>query len=96
MTNAAWGNWTLNTNTGCLEHQAGGPYELPVYEMTNSAEILDWVFQIEEKTWASSEDIGDLVTAVREIIGRGVASGGVDHVADPKDALASRYGVQFK
>jgi hypothetical protein len=39
--------------------------------MKDSAGTLDWVFQIEEKTWASAEDVGNLVEAIVAIFGRG-------------------------
>jgi len=63
--------------------------------MTNSAQVLDWIFQIEEKTWASSQVIGDFVAAIAEILGRGVAGSGIDHSIDPKKALATKYGISF-
>ncbi len=99
MANTSWGNWTLNTTNACLEYSdpALGSmiYQVPVDEMTTSAEILDWVFQIEEKTWANSAVIGDFVTAVAEILGRGVAGGGIDRPIDPKSILTANYGIKF-
>lgn len=99
MTQTVWGRWTLNTNTACLETviaaDTGATYQVPVDELSNSAKILDWVFQVEEKTWANSADVGDLVSAVREIIGRGVASSGKDNPLDPKKILSERYGCKF-
>jgi hypothetical protein len=70
-------------------------YQIPVDEMTNSASILDWIFQVQEKTWASSSDVGDLVGAIESILGRGVAGGGVDRPIDPKVALSRKYGIVF-
>jgi len=96
MATTNWGSWTFNTTNACLEHPMGtSPYQVPVYEMTNSAEILDWIFQIEEKTWATSQVIGDFVAAIADILGRGVAGGGIDHPIDPKKILAAKYDIDF-
>jgi hypothetical protein len=96
---AQWGNWKLNTKNACLEFNDPKSnsmiYQVFVDEMTDSAQILDWIFQIEEKTWASSKDLGDLVSAVVEILGRSVASGGINHPIDPKVPLANRFGIKF-
>lgn len=94
--NTTWGGWTFNTTNACLEHPMGtSPYQVPVDEMTTSAEILDWIFQIEEKTWASSQVIGDFVAAIADILGRGVAGSGIDHPIDPKAILTAKYGIKF-
>lgn len=83
-----WGRWTLNARTVCLETLISGTtYEIPLDEMTDAAKVLDWVFQIEEKTWASNSDVGDLVTAIRSIFGRGFVGGGINNPLDPKPAL---------
>lgn len=99
MPQTQWGNWSLNTGNACLEYPGQLPdmplYQIPVDEMTNSASILDWIFQVQEKTWASSSDVGDLVGAIESILGRGVAGGGVDRPIDPKVALSRKYGIVF-
>lgn len=90
---SSWGRWTLNPNNACLETQ-NPTYQIPVDEMTSSASILDWIFQIQEKTWASSQDVGDLVEAVADILGRGVCGSGIDKTIDPKPFLR-KYGVNI-
>ena len=93
-----WGRWTFNPTTACLETEIfpGGPtYQVLADEMKDSASILDWIYQIEEKTWASSQDVGDLVSAAVEIFGRGVCSRGTDHPINPKVILTNRYGCDF-
>lgn len=94
MVNTTWGRWTFNPSNFCLETTIGatGLYQIPVDEMINSASILDWIFQVSEKTWASSQDTGDLVKAIVDLLGRGVASGGVDHPLDAKARLAMVFG----
>jgi hypothetical protein len=44
--------------------------------------ILDWVFQIEEKSWATPDDVGQLVKAIVDIFGRHVCGSGVDYPFD--------------
>lgn len=90
---SSWGSWTLNPNNACLETR-NGTYQIPVNQMTNSASILDWIFQFSEKTWASSQDVGDLVEAVTDILGRGVCGGGIDKTIDPKPSLRV-HGVKI-
>jgi hypothetical protein len=36
-------------------------YDIPLWEISNSAQILDWIYQIEEKTWAKPEEVYSLI-----------------------------------
>jgi len=91
----SFGRWTLNTKNGCLEINMSSLYQIRLEEMTNSARILDWIFQINEKTWATANDIGELIRAINYIFGRDMASGGIDRPFDAKAILNSRYGCKF-
>lgn len=93
-----WGRWTFNAETACLETDVhpGLVYQVRVDEMNTSAEILDWLFQLEEKSWVTSENLGDVVRAVADIIGRGVAGGGRDNPVDARAILTARFGCQFE
>lgn len=96
MATTKWGPWTLNTTNACLEYPLGAScYQIPVDEMTNSPQILDWIFQLNEKTWTSAADVGHFVEAVEEILGRHVAGSGIDHEIDPKKTLTNNYGIKF-
>lgn len=89
-----WGPWTIDPRDACLVYQrAGVQYFVAIDEMTDSAQILDWIFQVSEKSWASRGDVGHLVEAIEEMLGRDVAAGGIDHPIDPVEILAARYGV---
>ena len=72
MTDSSWGKWTFNPKNGCLEYPlgAGGTYEVPVSSNDDATQTLDWIFQVNEKTWASSDDLGHLVRAIYEVRGR--------------------------
>lgn len=99
MTITTWGDWQFNTSNACLEytdpHTRQMIYQVPVDEMDTSARILDWIFQIEEKTWADRTVVGDFVTATRSILGRHVAGSGIDSPIDPKRILTAKYGITF-
>ena len=94
-----WGRWTFNPRNACLEIEIvaghGVEYQVPADELKSSARILDWIYQLRDKTWATSADIGDLVQAIRDLFGRGVASGGLDHPFDPKPILTKSYRCDF-
>jgi hypothetical protein len=93
-----FGRWTFNTTTAALESEiAPGTqvtYQIPLEDMQNSAAILDWIYQVAEKTWASPADIGDLVHALEYIFGRGVCGGGVDNPIDAEGVLRKRFGIE--
>jgi hypothetical protein len=65
-----FGNWFFNKSTGTLDYTGGVQYHIRLWEMKNSAEILDWILQIEEKSWASAEDIGNLEGHCRAVRAR--------------------------
>ena len=66
-----WGNWEFAADTlHLLYKQPGGreQYNIPLRGISDSAEMLDWVFQVRMKTWISSKDIGDLVQAFDDLL----------------------------
>lgn len=94
-----FGRWTFNTKTAALETviapATGAIYQIRLEEMRNSAQTLDWIYQVAEKTWASASDIGDLVRAISYIFGRDVCSGGVDKVINTEEILSKRFGINI-
>jgi hypothetical protein len=62
-----WGNWRYNAKLLTLTHVAEH-YEIRLDECSTSAQMLDWIFQLATKTWMTSEDIGDLIHALKDII----------------------------
>lgn len=94
-----WGRWTFNPGNLCLETHltvpGGQQYQIPVDEMTSSAAVLDWIFHQEEKTYLTSEDLGDLVRAIAALVGRGICANQQDHPVPKADMVAKlqkRYG----
>lgn len=39
-------------------------YEVPLTDMTDSAQVLDWVIQVSKKTWADDAVIAGLVVGI--------------------------------
>lgn len=58
---------TLYLSASIEEHHPD--YEIDLDKCSNSARVLDWIFQIAAKGWASSEILGDLVLALDECLG---------------------------
>ena len=54
-------NWTL------VHTRNNGNYEIVLQDMTAAGPMLDWIFQVSAKTWATREDIGDLIEALDTI-----------------------------
>ena len=64
-----WGHWQLNGMA--LEYLEDGHwrYEVDLERCRTSAQILDWLCQLAEKTWITSADLGDLVRALNHLGG---------------------------
>ena len=83
-----WGNWRLNAANLTLEHVNGG-YYVDLEKMNTSAQMLDWIFQVRGKVWASDQDMGNLLTALDEIFRpqATLCSGGLDQQFDVSQHL---------
>lgn len=62
-----WGDWKLTADRGALEYEPNG-YYIEFYRMRTSAAVLDWIFQIEGKSWATPQVMADLLCAIRETV----------------------------
>jgi hypothetical protein len=73
-----WGNWRLNASNYTLEYYKAGNwwYEVDLEQCSNSAQVLDWIFQVSKKQWLSPTGLADLVKAL-------------DAVLDPQARLCS-------
>jgi hypothetical protein len=88
-----WGNWTLDTEHLTLDYE-DVTYSIRLSSMTSSAEVLDWIAQLNEKTWVSREDIGNLVQAVDDIFDLHSFCGmGRDHRINAEGFLKSRFST---
>ncbi len=92
-----WGDWYLDSEEKMLIYARKRPkgdesyrpnpdfnYCVYIDEMSNSAKTLDWIMQVANKMWATSEVVGDLVKAINDILQpqANLCSHGVDKTAD--------------
>jgi hypothetical protein len=93
-----WGNWRLDAKNLTLEHLTGDhlDYDVDLEKMNTSAEMLDWIFQVRGKAWASDQDMGDLLTALDELLKPQVnlCSGGRDCRFDASKHLQAINGAK--
>lgn len=62
-----WGHWKLDRKTITLTLEIHPLYEIDLERIRDSAEMLDWIFQIFNKTWATPRIIFDLLNAFESI-----------------------------
>jgi len=91
MKKQSWGDWVLEKETLVLKHK-GTDYEVYLDECNNSAQILDWIIQVSQKSWATNDVIGELVRALDDILNiQGHFCGsGISHEANSKE-IAQDY-----
>ena len=91
------GVWEFDPDVIVIRHRTEG-YEIDLETFVNSAEILDWIAQLDGKTWVSSTDLGDLVRLMNDLLPfqPNFCGGGVDRRADPVAILETRLGHPLK
>ena len=91
-----FGRWTFDPEAQTLDHEEG--YWIPLSEMNNSTTMLDWIFQIAAKSWASAEDLGQLLVAIREIFDpqANICSMGIDRPFNAGEWLSRRFPMVDK
>jgi hypothetical protein len=100
-----WGDWTLDVRTAKSytlvldspdrkdpDHHHHHHYEIPIDEITRSAQMLDWIFQLRMKTWVTNDIMGDLLSAFQDIFRPqgSLCGGGIDKTLDAEAWLDSR------
>lgn len=63
-----WGGWRTKCHGSILYHCDYKGYEVNLDEITDSASCLDWIMQISNKTWFSTQDVVDFIAAIRETV----------------------------
>jgi len=61
-----WGGWIYNGNY--LTHQYPH-YEIDLERCVDAATTLDWVLQVADKSWCTTDDIGHLFLALVRTVG---------------------------
>ncbi len=64
-----WGVWHLDTERLTLDYKPDGVwrYELDLERNHDSASILDFIFQVRQKGWATPTVLADLLNAIQDI-----------------------------
>jgi hypothetical protein len=88
-----WGKWKLDRDRGAIFYDGPHDYWFPLAQVNNSAEVLDWIVQLHERTWSTPEDIGNLVAALDDIfdLQNNVCGCGIDHRFDAKQHVAKLF-----
>jgi hypothetical protein len=63
-----WGSWEFDRRTLVLRHVGGYGYEVDLERCNTPAEVLDWIAQIEGKTWGTPVVVGELVAAICDLL----------------------------
>ena len=80
-----WGPWRYNADTleiAYYDKDGKYRYGVDLRRCNSSAEVLDWIFQLDAKNWCGYECTGYLVQAIRDLLGRDFCSGGEDKSFD--------------
>lgn len=69
-----WGAWIYRAGPGVLDFQRDPPrgarFEVDLAQAMTPATVLDWLFRLSGKPWATDADVGALVRALRTVTGR--------------------------
>jgi hypothetical protein len=89
-----WGCWKYHPENLTLEcrDERGFIYEVDLERCSTSAEVLDWIFQVSKKTWATADIVKDLLTAFDDLLSpqARLCSFGRGGRIDPREILRSR------
>ena len=88
-----WGNWKLDRDRRAIFYDGPHDYWFSLAQMNNSAEVLDWIVELHEKSWATPEDIGNLVAALDDIfdLQNNICGCGVEHRFNAKEHVAKLF-----
>lgn len=68
-----WGRWRFNARDLTLEaiwlQKPGAWHGVDLKRCRTSAEVLDWLCQVQKKSWISNDDVGDLLGAIDDLAG---------------------------
>ena len=61
-----WGNWKFVQHDN-IPYLVFADYEIDLSGISQSSEMLDWIFQMYHKSWVSKDDLHCLIAAFDEI-----------------------------
>lgn len=83
--------WRWDRDRASLRKMHGDDivYTVPLFDMRTSADMLDWIFQLRQKTWMSDAAMGAIIFALDELLrpqaclcGQGMEHGPIDVMAE--------------
>jgi hypothetical protein len=89
-----WGKWRFDAKLLDLVYEEDGreQYAVDLKDMDSSARMMDWVFQVNMKAWATREDVGNLIEALDDLFRpqATLCSGGADKRMNATEYLRKR------
>jgi hypothetical protein len=95
-----WGKWSLDEKDNLLVY-GDDRYHIPLEAVTDSAKMLDWIFQLRTKRWFTAKDMSDFLEALNAIFWpqANLCSGGISKHLDARaylKAFLSRPNAKSK
>jgi hypothetical protein len=88
-----WGKWKLDRDRRTIYYDGPHDYWFSLAQMNTSAEVLDWIVQLHEKSWAKPEDVGNLVAALDDIfdLQNNMCGCGIEHRFNAQEHVAKLF-----
>jgi hypothetical protein len=67
LQNPQWGSWVYDPSTRTLLCKEQS-YGIPLEEITDAAELLDWIFQVRGKEWATPQILAEFLEAIQFLL----------------------------
>jgi hypothetical protein len=89
-----FGSWQLDAGRSLLVHEKSR-HEIDLLELNRPAQMLNCIFQVNAKDWATDADLGTLVQALGYVFDpkATMCSGGQDQRFSARDWLQQRLGT---
>jgi len=89
-----FGSWQLDAARSLLVHEKSR-HEIDLLELNRPAQMLNCIFQVNAKEWATEADLGALVQALGYVFDprATLCSGGQDQRFSARDWLQQRLGT---
>lgn len=62
-----WGGWKLSDDNETLDFEETA-YWMYVKQLENPVQLIDWIFQLNGKTWVTPEVMKDFLNAVDDLV----------------------------
>jgi hypothetical protein len=91
--NSRWGVWQLQKSSWTLLHtRYDHPFQVELGNINTTGQMLDTIFEFSEKSWATREDVGNLVAALDDIFDprQNLCPGGASRTIEAREVLQKR------